>query len=138
MSKGNKGAIVYKKVKFEEAIKQLNEIRHMSLDHTDEGDDGNPQENILNLVHGFFRQERAYDMFLGIDYSKGAGELGTNRAKYKMVRESLTHLYNKLNILINFKALGSVLFIKCCLRKMQTARELFVLEIEQGREAFVP
>ena len=53
-------------------------------------------------------------------------------------RQNLLHLYNKCKILINFKAIKQVLYIKAALMKIQVAKELFVLEIEQGHEAYVP
>ena len=53
-------------------------------------------------------------------------------------RQSLMNLYSKCKILINFKAIKNELYIKAALMKLQVAKELFVLDIEQGSEAYVP
>ena len=58
--------------------------------------------------------------------------------RYNKTKERLTNLHNKCKILINMKAIRDLLFIKCALMKTQLAKELFVLEIEQSRESYIP
>ena len=41
-------------------------------------------------------------------------------------------------ITLTSTCLNKILFIKCALMKIQVAKELFVLEVEQGHEAYVP
>ena len=47
-------------------------------------------------------------------------------------------LYSTLKFLVNMKALHGVFMLKALLAKMQVAKQLFILEIEQGHEAYIP
>lgn len=126
----NDDPLAYKKLKFEEAISQLNDLREANvLQVTDSYGRKvnkviNHSENILKAAkfHGFFKQDRAYDMFADVQTGNKmdkAEKLNQNaRFHYNKNRESLLHLYNKCKILINFKAIRHILYIKCCLMKI--------------------
>ena len=47
-------------------------------------------------------------------------------------------MYQKLKLVINLKALKGVLMLKALITKIKFAKQLFVLEIEQMKEAYIP
>lgn len=58
--------------------------------------------------------------------------------KYNQQKEKLTRLYSKLKIVVNLKAVGGVLMLKALITKIKFAKQIFVLEIEQMHEAYIP
>lgn len=46
--------------------------------------------------------------------------------------------YMKISLLIKLKAVRGVLMIKTILRRIKLAKFLFIQEIEQGQEVFIP
>ena len=57
---------------------------------------------------------------------------------YKTKKLPKTEVYNNLKIIVNLKMVGKNLFIKLALRKIKLAKELFILDLEQGQEVFIP
>ena len=47
-------------------------------------------------------------------------------------------MFEKIKLVLNLKAADKILFIKLVLKKIELAKKLFVLEIEQGEEVFIP
>tara|TARA_B110000305_G_C19245035_1_gene541887 strand:+ start:489 stop:710 length:222 start_codon:yes stop_codon:yes gene_type:complete len=45
---------------------------------------------------------------------------------------------NKIKILQRMAAVEKIIFINCSLRKIQLAKEIFVIDIEQGSEVMIP
>lgn len=43
-----------------------------------------------------------------------------------------------MKIVVNLRAVSRVLLIKVCLAKIKIARDMFILEMEQGCETFIP
>mmetsp|Transcript_2861 Transcript_2861/g.4446 ORF Transcript_2861/g.4446 Transcript_2861/m.4446 type:complete len:200 (-) Transcript_2861:1415-2014(-) len=58
--------------------------------------------------------------------------------RYKREKNRLLYEINKLKILINLKAIRRAIFIKVLLLKIDLIKQLFVLELEQGLEVFIP
>lgn len=46
--------------------------------------------------------------------------------------------YKKLCLLIQFRAVKGTLIIKSILRRLKVAKFLFIQELEQGQEVFIP
>lgn len=140
---------LYNKIKFEEAVEAVADVKQDSFVEVKDRfgmkttKSVNYSENIVKatMLHGFLSAERAADMFHNVMTSEGAGPPQTQDhqlVRYNKTKERLTNLHNKCKILINMKAIRDLLFIKCALMKTQLAKELFVLEIEQSRESYIP
>jgi hypothetical protein len=43
-----------------------------------------------------------------------------------------------MKIIVNLRAVSRVLLIKICLAKIKVAREMFIIEVEQGNETYIP
>jgi hypothetical protein len=56
---------------------------------------------------------------------------------YKNQKTYLMNEYNKLNLIMNLKAVTGVTFIKAALRKISVCKQLFVLDLEQGTEVYM-
>ena len=58
--------------------------------------------------------------------------------KYKFKRKGREIQYNKIKLFMNMKLIGGIVYCKALLKRIQIAKELFVLEIEQGQEVLIP
>jgi len=58
--------------------------------------------------------------------------------EFKKNRHSLSAKFERIKLILNLKAVDKVLFIKLLLKKIELAKEIFILEIEQGQEVFIP
>ena len=58
--------------------------------------------------------------------------------RYKFDRRNLMNMYGKLRLIISLRAVEGELFILLLLQSIKLAKEIFVLEIEQGLETFIP
>ena len=45
---------------------------------------------------------------------------------------------SQLNLVMNFKMITGVVYLKAILKKIQLARDLLVLDVETGKEAMIP
>jgi hypothetical protein len=57
--------------------------------------------------------------------------------KYKHNKAMAGELYRKLDMLMYLKALKGVLFIKTKLQQIELAKQLFMLDLEQGFEVVI-
>lgn len=62
----------------------------------------------------------------------------TRLVSYKTKKLPKSEVYNNLKIIINLKMVNKNLFIKLALRKIKIAKEIFILDLEQGQEVFIP
>jgi hypothetical protein len=60
-----------------------------------------------------------------------------NFLQYKMNNNFLLDQYEKLNLILNFRAVRGLTFLKLLLKRIEMAKEVFVLNIEQGEEVFI-
>lgn len=58
--------------------------------------------------------------------------------EYKKNKYIQNALFEKIKLVLNLKAVNKVLYIKLLLKKIDLAKSLFILEIEQGEEVFIP
>ena len=47
-------------------------------------------------------------------------------------------IFRKINLVINMKAISGVIFLRALLKKIDLARDLFIMDIEEGQEVFIP
>jgi hypothetical protein len=47
-------------------------------------------------------------------------------------------MYNKIKLMIQLKIFGGLLYLQCILKKIQLAKELFMIELMSGQEVNVP
>ena len=72
-------------------------------------------------------------------------ELETNVAKknvrkflkYKYVKNNTRALYEKLNLLLSLKAIHGELFLLILIKKVELAKKIFVIEVEQGQAVYI-
>ena len=62
----------------------------------------------------------------------------TKILQYKYRREYLNNQCQKINLILSLNALNGLLYLKLLLKKFQMAKKLFVMDIEQGQEVFIP
>ena len=60
------------------------------------------------------------------------------KVAFKRLYKLKDKLYRKLQLLFFCGAVRGILYIKLKLKLYQTCRELFILELEQGQEVFIP
>ena len=46
--------------------------------------------------------------------------------------------YHKLDMIIKLKAISGKYFIVALLQKIQLSKELFLIEVQEGKESFIP
>ena len=52
--------------------------------------------------------------------------------EFKKNRHSLNSEFDKIKLILNLKAVEKELYVKLLLKKIEIAKEIFILEIEQG------
>lgn len=57
---------------------------------------------------------------------------------FKLRRQMLTEMIAKINLILRLRVLQDIFFIKALLMKFELSKRLFVLEIEQGQEVYIP
>ena len=58
--------------------------------------------------------------------------------RMKMETHSRQKIQKIFNMAIKMKAVSGLAFLKCILRHIELTRELFLMEIQQGQEVFIP
>jgi hypothetical protein len=56
----------------------------------------------------------------------------------KRIKTNATIIYSNLNLVLRLKCLKGILFIKTLLMKIEVARRIFVQDIQEGCEVFIP
>ena len=46
--------------------------------------------------------------------------------------------YNQIKLLISFNCLKGIHYVRAALMKLKLAKEIFILDMEQGREIYIP
>jgi hypothetical protein len=59
-------------------------------------------------------------------------------SRYKIRRSFLLKQYNKVKMLMDLRILKGLFFIEILLRRIKLAKQIFVLDVEQGQEVFIP
>ena len=62
----------------------------------------------------------------------------TDAIRYKQQKYKCTKAYQKLKIVVNMKAVKGVMMLKALITKIMFAKKIFVLDIEQSKEAYIP
>lgn len=57
---------------------------------------------------------------------------------YKVIRKIIEKQLTKVKFMIAVGGLIDIFYIKCMLRKISLMKKMFVLELEQGQEVFIP
>ena len=60
------------------------------------------------------------------------------RLQYKYKKSSKSEQIRKLDMILFLRSVKGILFIKSKLKKIELIKELFILELEQGGEVFIP
>lgn len=97
-------------------------------------------------IKQLFRKDKCKDIFEDAAVvTKLGNELRLYEAKdiqkkmYFRFKESAKQdLYLKLKLLLSMKAINGELFLQVILRCIQLQKEIFLLEVEEGREVYIP
>ena len=60
------------------------------------------------------------------------------KLKYKYVKNNALSQMDRLKLILNIKAVKKELFAMVLLKVIELERKLFILEMEQGSEVFIP
>ena len=104
-------------------------FRYVEIDH-------NKNIDQLEKVKQMMNKNKVADVFF---------ELETNVAKknvrkflkYKYVKNNTRTLYEKLNLLLSLKAIHGELFLLILIKKVELAKKIFVIEVEQGQAVYI-
>ena len=84
-------------------------------------------------------KDKAFDLFHMTDWGDGnAKEKKTENKSYKKIvtyknaRQSRITMISKIKLVCGLRAVRSLMFVRMTLKKIELAKELFVLEMEQG------
>jgi hypothetical protein len=101
--------------------------------------DKNETVNILQLID----RDKADELFMFNDYGDDGQHIFQTKNYKKMIEYKKSKyiqnaLFEKIKLVLNLKAVSKILYIKLLLKKIDLAKSLFILEIEQGEEVFIP
>ena len=57
---------------------------------------------------------------------------------YRMKKIELTDQFNRLNLMVKNRLLGGLLFVKVLIMRNEVRKKLLILDVELGREVFIP
>jgi hypothetical protein len=66
------------------------------------------------------------------------GEFGRRATKEKMRRNHNQDMLIKLRMVVGSRSIRGIKFLECLMKKIAIVKELFVQELEQGKECFIP
>ena len=100
------------------------------------------QANLMkfNKIRKMTDKNSCMDMFKDVkidDVGLFEDKTFKNYLTFKMNNNYLLDQYEKLNLIINFRAVRGLTFLKLLLKRLEMAKELFVLNIEQGDEVYI-
>ena len=101
--------------------------------------DKNETVNVLQLID----RDKADELFMFNDYGDDGQHIFQTKNYKKMIEYKKSKyiqnaLFEKIKLVLNLKAVSKILYIKLLLKKIDLAKSLFILEIEQGEEVFIP
>ena len=62
----------------------------------------------------------------------------TKFVKEKLQKNEAGTLYNSLSLVINLKSISGILHVHAVLEKIELAKKIFVIDISEGCEVFIP
>ena len=97
------------------------------------------QKSKLNLL---FNQMNGKDKdlfkFVNLENNTHATSVYSKLVKNDIKRNMLVKGIHNLSLLVGMKAVSGVDYILCLLKRIDLAKQLFVLDIEEGTEVFIP
>lgn len=95
--------------------------------------------NILALID----KDKADELFMFNNFGESGQQLFQTKnykkvIEYKKNKYITTAMFEKIKLVLNLKGVDRILYIKLLLKKIDLAKKLFILEIEQGDEVFIP
>ena len=89
-----------------------------------------------------FNKNKCWDIFQEAKLDNGVrlyeAKPVKKKYRYKFDRTNKMELYHKLKLLLSLQAVRGELFIQVFLRCIKLRKEVFMLDIEEGREVFIP
>lgn len=105
----------------------------------------------VSQLRSLFQPARAKDMFTNVSLNSRCQEAYTgatqmenqedayhHHLRFNQKMDTLLQLYNNMKIIVNLRAVSHVLLVKVCLAKIKVARQMFIIEVEQGNETYIP
>ena len=88
-----------------------------------------------------FAHSKCFDIFKNIQINDRSlyGEQSRERfVRYKSKLSEHIEMVNKLNLLIQLKAVRDEVYIRIILKRIEISKEIFLMNIELGLETFIP
>ena len=112
----------------------------MGLKLTSDVVDQNKESMRLAKIKAIYEMQYGFDIYQIQDWGyKNKNNKNFSRiVHYKQIRRFKQMHYNQIKLLINFNTFKGMHYIKASLLKTKLAREIFIADIEQGREIYIP
>ena len=69
---------------------------------------------------------------------KDANEFGRRATREKMRKNHISDLILKLKMITGSRSIKGMLYLDAVIKKIELVKELFILDLEQGKECFIP
>jgi hypothetical protein len=103
--------------------------------------EANEHNNIQINIRAIFNKNNCFDIFKN---TKLDGEhiyepmLNRQRLSLKLQKAVLSRHYQKIALIIRLKAVDRILLIRARLKLIELATNIFMLDVQQGQESFIP
>ena len=74
---------------------------------------------------------------INLDNNQNRIDLPRKKVQQRISRSLFVKHYQNLNLVLNFKGVKKLHYIWCVLKRIDIAKKIFVLDIEQGVEVFI-
>lgn len=106
-------------------------------------------EALGKKIEAMTRRDRCIDLFKDIEEqvtgelspAKLTGKVPTSYPdflRYKAERTSKMAMHDRIRLLMDSRLIGGVVFLKTLLKRIELAKELFMLDLEKGDEVLIP
>ena len=81
-----------------------------------------------------------FDFFVGINHlSKNQMQFDIDHVtKYKVERVIAEGVYINLRLIMSMKCVKHILFVKVALKRIELAKYIFILDMQQGKQIYIP
>ena len=95
----------------------------------------------MNKIMSVYNKNNCFDLFQDIKVDNKflyMPMLPKERIRMKYKQEEILSQYKKMKLIIDLRAVKKVTFLRCVLKRIKLAKELFLIDMEQGDECFIP
>ena len=80
------------------------------------------------------------DIFKNINFDNNLNriQLVSKGVQVRISRCVYQNHHSNINLLINFKAVKKIAYIQCLIKRIELAKKIFIMDIEEGSEVYIP